>query len=56
VAGEIFGGLRNKTLREIARCSDNRHAPVRRDAGGDHILGHLFAQPDAGVIAALDDV
>ena len=41
---------------EIGRRSDDRHAHVRPDAHGDHVLGHLLAEPDAGVVALGDDV
>ena len=49
----VFGGGR---LREIGRRADDRHAHVRADAHGDHVLGHLLAEANAGVVALGDDV
>lgn len=50
------GGSWRVTVFEIVGCGDDRHVPMRGDAGGDHVLGHLFAEADAGVVAVLDDV
>ena len=50
------GCLRRRPLREIRRRADDRHAHVRPDAHGDHVLRHLLAGAHAGVIALGDDV
>ncbi len=42
--------------REIGRRADDRHAQVRPDAHGDHVLGHDPAEADAGVVPLRDDV
>ena len=43
-------------LGEVGRSPHHRHAHVRADAHGDHVLGHLLAQPDPGVITLGHDV
>ena len=45
-----FFGFR--PLREIGRRADDRHAHVRPDAHGDHVLRDLLAEPHAGVDSA----
>ncbi len=54
--GQVLRRRRLFPLREIGRSADDGHAHVRPDAHGDHVLGHLFAEPDAGVEASLDNV
>ncbi len=41
---------------EIVRGGDGHHTHVRPDAHRDHVLRHLFSQPDAGVETPGDDV
>ena len=41
---------------EIAGCADHRHAKIRPDAHRDHVLCHLFAEANAGVVTLRDDV
>ena len=50
------GVLRLRPLGEVGRRADDRHAHVRPDAHGDHVLGHLLAEAHAGVVALGDDV
>ena len=49
----VFGRGRS---REVGRATDDRHAHVRPDAHGDHVLGHLLAEANAGVVALGHDV
>ena len=42
--------------REVRRRADDGHAQVRADAHGDHVLRHLLAEANAGVVALGDDV
>ena len=61
---QVDAGVRRQVLRrprprpprEVGRRADDRHAHVRPDAHGDHVLRHLLAEPHAGVVAFGDDV
>ena len=55
-AGQVLRRLRPRPACEIGRRADDRHAQVRADAHRDHVLGHLLAETDAGVVALGDDV
>jgi hypothetical protein len=48
--------LRLRPLPEIRRRSNDRHADVRLDAHGNHVLRHLLAGADAGVKALGGDI
>ena len=54
--GEVVGRLRLAAGSEVGGRADDRHAQVRSDANGDHVPRDLFAQANAGVVAAGDDV
>ncbi|MNG01905.1 hypothetical protein D3C84_849040 [compost metagenome] len=41
---------------EIRRRAHHRHAHVRADAQGNHVLGHLRTQPHTGVETLRDDI
>ena len=56
VAGQILRCPRPRPTCKVGRRADNRHARVRPDANRNHILGYLFAEPNAGVVAARHDV
>ena len=53
---QVLRLLRLWPLREVGRRADDRHAHVRPDAHGDHVLRHLLAEPHARVVALGDDV
>lgn len=50
------GGRGSGTTGEIAGRTDPRHPHLRSDRHRDHVLGDLFAEPDAGIVARRDDV
>ena len=54
--GQVLRRPRRRAAREIGGRADHRHAQVRPDAHGDHVLGDLLAEPHAGVEALGDDV
>ena len=56
MVGQILRPLRPRPLGEVSRRANDRHADVRTDAHGDHVLRHLLAQADTGVIALGDDI
>ena len=56
VAEQLPRRLWRGTAREIRRCADDRHAQVRPDPHGDHVLGHLLAETHPGVITRGNDV
>ena len=43
-------------LLEIGGRCDHRHAHLRPDAHGDHVLRDLFAHPDSGIEAVGNDI
>ena len=43
-------------LAKYAGEPDDGHAHVRADPYGDHVLGHLLAETNAGVVALGDDI
>ncbi len=56
VLGQLLWRLRLSPFGEIGWRSDHRHAQVRADPHRDHVLRHLFAETDSGVVALRDDV
>jgi len=56
VTDQVLRLLRLGPLAEIPRSPDNRHAHVRPDAHGDHILRQLLTGPHAGVETLGDDI
>ena len=56
VRREILRLLRCWLALEIGRRADHGHAEIRPDAHRHHVLCHLFAEADAGVVALRDDV
>ena len=53
---EVLGDLRDGVSGEIVGGADHRHAHVGPNPHRNHVLGDLFAQAHAGVIALRDDV
>ena len=47
--------FRLRAFGEIGRRADDRHAKVGADARRDHILCHLLAKTNAGIVALRDD-
>ena len=56
VGDQVLRLLRLRPCLEIRRRSDDRHAHVRSDPHGDHVLGDLLAHPHPGVVALGHDV
>ena len=56
VTGEVLRLLRRRSRREIRWRADNRHPHVRADTHGDHVLRHLLAPSNPGVVTLGSDV
>ena len=56
VVDQILRRLGFRSLFELRRRADDRHADVRADAYGNHVLGNLFPGPHTGVESLGDDV
>ena len=56
VLGQLVRGRRPAVHDEVVGRSDHRHAHVRADPHGNHILRNRFPQPHSSVKALSDDV
>jgi len=54
--GQLLRGFRRRMFGEIGGTAHDRHAHVRSQGHGDHVLGDLFAQPHAGIEPLRHDV
>jgi hypothetical protein len=55
-ARQVVRVLRLRASGEMERRADNPHAKVGTDANRNHVLCHLLAETNAGVVALRDDV
>ena len=56
VERQVARGARPRAVGEVGGRADDRHPHVGADAHRDHVLRHLLAEADAGVVAPGDDV
>ena len=56
MGGQVMRRVWPRPSFEAGRRTEDRHAEVRPDAHGDHVLRHLLAQAHARIIALGHDV